>query len=321
MAHRLQQGDGMTSCDRIEPQQTTLAGTVRLTGIGLHSGRPVAMELRPAAADTGVRFERSDLPGGPELVARPASIHSARLCTVLGRNGTRVATVEHLLGALYALGVDNLRVVIDAGELPILDGSAEPFAEAVRRTGQQRLAARRTFLRVKHAVAVRDGDRFIRVGPARRLSIDCSVDFDHPLVSAQRHRCRVSAAAFERDIAPARTFGFLADVERLQRAGLALGGSLDNAVVIDRFAVLNPGGLRFPDECVRHKLLDILGDLALLGHPLLGRVSAHKSGHDLHHRLIRTLAAQADCLEAVQLEPEALPDESPAVAEPGLQSA
>ncbi len=282
------------------------------------------MSLGPAPANAGITFERADLPGRPVVATSPQAVSSSRLCTVLGHNGARVSTVEHLLAALYGLGVDNAQVVLDAEELPILDGSALPFVAIAREAGLRDLGERRTFLRVKSRVMVSEGDRSIRMSPARCLSVDCSVDFDHPLVSDQRRSIELVNGNFEQEIAPARTFGFLKDVAALKRAGLAQGGSLDNAVVIDRFSILNPDGLRFPDEFVRHKVLDILGDLALLGRPLLGRIQARKAGHRLHHMLIRKLLETPGACERVQLGPDGeaieLPVEAP-LPMPGLQSA
>ncbi len=305
-------------------RQKTIRRPVTLQGIGLHSGQRVEMTLRPAPANTGVRFERIDLADRPRLQASPQNVHSSRLCTVLGRDGARVSTVEHLLSALAGLGIDNLRAELDAEELPILDGSALPFVHAVNEAGVQELDELRTFVRVKRSVSVVDGERSIRIAPGRRLTIDCRVDFDHPLVSDQQRRFVARNGNFEHEIAPARTFGFLKDVGRLKRAGLAQGGSLDNAVVIDRFSILNPGGLRFADEFVRHKVLDILGDLALLGFPMLGRIRSHKSGHALHHRLIQKIVSDPACLQRIQLGPDGeaieLPLELP-LPEPGLQSA
>lgn len=306
-------------------RQKTIRRPVTLQGIGLHSGRRVEMTLRPAPVNAGVSFVRIDLAERPKLHIHPQNVHSSRLCTVLGHcDGPRVSTVEHLLSALYGLGVDNLRVELDAEELPILDGSALPFVAAIKEAGLEEQAAGRTFLRVKRSISAVDGERSIRIAPGRSLSIDCRVDFDHPLVSDQARRFVSNNGNFEQEIAPARTFGFLKDVGRLKKAGLAQGGSLDNAVVIDRFSILNPGGLRFPDEFVRHKVLDILGDLALLGCPLLGRVQAHKSGHALHHLLIRKIAERPGCCQRVQLGPDGEAVELPLDAgmpEPGLQSA
>lgn len=305
-------------------RQKTLRRQVTVRGIGLHSGQRVEMTLGPAPADSGIQFERCDLAGRPSVLAESESVASSRLCTVLGTKGTQVATVEHVLGALYGLGVDNARVVLDAEEVPILDGSALPFVDIAREAGVRMQDARRTFLRIKKPISVTDGDRSIRVQAARSLSVDCTVDFDHPLVTDQQHRFEARNGNFEHDIAPARTFGFLKDVGALKKAGYAKGGSLDNAVVIDRFSILNPGGLRFPDEFVRHKVLDILGDLALLGSRLIGRVQAHKSGHMLHHQLVHKILTSPTCVQRVQLGPDGEAIElsvDAALPVPGLQSA
>jgi UDP-3-O-[3-hydroxymyristoyl] N-acetylglucosamine deacetylase len=286
--------------------QRTLGGWVTIGGIGLHTGERVELSIGPAPADTGIVFERSDLPAHARVKACPESVVDSAFCTVLGNNGTRVSTVEHLLAALFGLGVDNAHVVLDGEEVPILDGSAQPFIQLIQRAGVRSLHASRSWIRLTRPVAIRDGDRVFELLPARSLSVDCTVDFDHPLVTDQKLKYKHDARNFEQEIAPARTFGFLKDVGEMKRNGLARGGSLDNAVVIDSFSILNPGGLRFPDEFVRHKMLDIMGDLALLGGVLAARVVAHKSGHSLHHSLVRRLSEESDCSETVRIAPDQL---------------
>lgn len=307
------------------PLQHTLARWVTVTGNGLHSGRRVELSIGPAQADTGIVFERRDLPGRPSVEALPENIVDSVSCTALEKSGARVSTVEHLLAAFRGLGVDNAHVILDGEEVPILDGSASPFVRLLKEAGLRPLDAYRSFWRVRRPVVVQEGDRSIRVLPARRFSIDCTLDFDHPLVSDQRFRFSDSREAFEREIAPARTFGFLKDVKALRQSGLALGGSLSNSVVVASFSILNREGLRFPDEFARHKVLDILGDLALLGSALAARVVAVKSGHRLHCSLIRRLAGDPSCCTRVQLLPgdrEAeLPFETAAFGVRGLQGA
>jgi len=305
--------------------QRTLRGWISVGGIGLHTGQRVELSFGPASAGSGIVFERSDLHGNPRVTAGPKSVVSSSFCTVLGNDGTRVSTVEHLLAAFFGLGVDNARVVLDGEEVPILDGSSQPFVELIKIAGIRSQAACRSLTRVTRPVEVSDGDRYFALIPARTLSIDCRVDFNHPLVSDQNFSYRHAAGAFERKLAPARTFGFLKDVGEMKRNGLARGGSLDNAVVIDSFSVLNPGGLRFPDEFVRHKTLDIMGDLALLGGLLTARVVARKSGHCLHHALMRKLVDDPDCCERIEIAPGDYESDLPFDLDPfrlaGLQGA
>jgi UDP-3-O-[3-hydroxymyristoyl] N-acetylglucosamine deacetylase len=283
--------------------QHTLKTWAGAQGVGLHSGKSIDLQLAPAPDDTGIVFERADLPGRPIIKCCPRSVRESELCTTLETNGVKVSTVEHLLAVLFGMGVDNCRVILSGSEVPILDGSAIPFVQLINDAGIRRQDGLRSWLCLRRSVSVRDGDRLIAVRPARRLQIDCRLDYDHPLVSDQRHLYIHDPVGFQNEIAPARTFGFLKDVATLQRAGLARGGSLDNAIVIDSFSVLNPDGLRFPDEFVRHKVLDILGDLALLGGALLARVVAHKSGHTLHRALVRRLAADSTNCVRIRITP------------------
>ncbi len=306
-------------------RQFTLRESIAFRGTGLHTGRRVEMVIEPAPAGSGVVFERADLPGKPRVAACPETVVRSALCTTLQNNGARVSTVEHVLAALYGLGVDNARVVLSGEEVPILDGSALPFVRLIGESGVRPLDACRYWLRVVKPVSFSDGDRMFRILPARRLSIECTVDFDHPLVTDQQKKYEHDPDDFQREIAPARTFGFLKDVGEMQRAGLVRGGSLENAVVIDSFSILNPGGLRFPDEFVRHKVLDILGDLALIGGALAARVEAFKSGHRLHHAVVRRLVRDPECCVKVQLQPHErekdLPFDLAPFRLPGLQRA
>ncbi len=285
-------------------QQRTLGGWVSVCGIGLHTGKKVELSMGPAPADHGIVFERSDLPGSPLVAVKPQNVAESAFCTGLAENGVRVCTVEHLLAAFYGLGVDNARVILDAEEVPILDGSAQVFVGLIQQARVRSLPAPRSWIRVVKPVEVQEGDRLFKVFPARSLRMDCTVDFDHPLISGQQIQYVHEADCFEQEIAPARTFGFLKDVGEMKRNGLVQGGSLDNAVVIDSFSILNPGGLRFPNEFVRHKVLDILGDLALLGSFMAVRVVAHKSGHRLHHALVKRLVQEPGCCERVCIAPD-----------------
>jgi len=268
-------------------RQQTIAEKVGCTGVGLHSGRPVQLSLHPARVNAGIVFTRTDLPAAPEIPARPGAVSSTQFATTLARDGVSVATVEHLLAAAHALGIDNLRVEVDGPEVPVMDGSAADFSYLLRSAGLFPQRALRPALRIRCPIAVEEGDRRIRVEPAPRLRVSYAVDFEHPAIGRQEyHLERLEARLFERELAGARTFGFLSEVQDLWRAGFARGGSLDNAVVLDGQGVVNPEGLRWPDEFVRHKVLDLLGDLALLGLPLLGHVVVERGGHSLHQRLV-----------------------------------
>jgi UDP-3-O-[3-hydroxymyristoyl] N-acetylglucosamine deacetylase len=280
--------------------QRTLEQPIGCEGIGLHSGAPVRLLLRPAAADTGVVFVRTDLERPVVIPARTEFVVDTSLATTIGKEGVRVGTVEHLMSALAGLGIDNVRIELDGPEVPIMDGSAAPFARMIEEAGIREQEESRTYLVVKKTVTVRDGDKEATLSPGRGFSVDCSIDFRHPLISGQRLSSSIAPADFARDIAGARTFGFLKDVERLKQAGLACGGSLENAIVVDEFSILNPEGLRFPDEFVRHKLLDAVGDMALAGHAVVGHLKVSKSGHAMHHALLRQLSQDASAYELVR---------------------
>jgi len=272
-------------------QRRTLRRAVGCTGIGLHSGKPVRLDLKPAPAEHGIRFVRTDV--GVEI---PATLeHLARLdhATTLSRDGVSVDTVEHLLSALRALGVDDVRVEVDSPEIPVLDGSAAPFVILIHEAGLQAHQTPRQVLKVLKPVEVVQGGKWARLSPADHLRVSYTIGFDHPLLRHQAASFRVTEQTFVEQIAPARTFGFLRDVETLRKNGLAQGGSLENAVVIGETGVLN-SKLRFEDEFVRHKILDAIGDLALLGHPVHGHLEASKAGHALHAALGRKLMATPD---------------------------
>jgi UDP-3-O-[3-hydroxymyristoyl] N-acetylglucosamine deacetylase len=272
--------------------QQTIAEKVSCTGIGLHSGAPVQLTLNPARADSGIVFVRTDLGAPVEIRARSAQVTSTSFATTLGRGEATVGTVEHLLAALYGLGIDNIRVEIDGPELPVMDGSAAPFVYLLRSAGIFPQREQRRELRVRRPLEVVDGDRRIRVEPARELCVSYAVEFEHPAIRRQEvHLDSMDAERFEREISAARTFGFLSEVKALWEAGFARGGSLDNTVLLDHERVVNPGGLRTPDEFVRHKVLDLFGDLALLGTPLVGHVIVERGGHAMHQRLVSEILA------------------------------
>lgn len=282
--------------------QRTLSSSVSCEGIGLHTGGAVKLTLRPAPANHGVVFVRTDLARPVSIPATAQYVVDTELATSLGKDGVRVGTVEHLLGALLGLGLDNVRVELDGPEVPIMDGSAGPFAYLVQSAGVRVQQAPKSFVVVKKSVAVLEGDKEASLSPSDCFHMDVAIDFHHPLVSRQRLELDFSGRAFVREVSRARTFGFLRDVERLKAAGLARGGSLDNAIVVDDFSILNADGLRFPDEFVRHKALDAMGDLALFGHPVIGSLKAVKSGHALHLRLVREVLADPSAYAVVRAQ-------------------
>jgi len=273
--------------------QKTLSRPLAFSGIGLHGGEPVAVTIHPAPANHGLRFVRADLPGRPQIRAHYSRVVETTRATTLGENGCTLSTVEHLLAAMWGLGVDNALIQVEGPELPIMDGSAAPFAKLLTETGLRSLPWPRAYVLVQRPVELREGEQWIRIYPGD-ARITYTIDFPHPLIRRQRYSIPVKPRSFRREIAPARTFGFLKEVQYLQANGLALGGSLDNAVVLDDAAVLNPGGLRFPEECVRHKILDAVGDLALLGMPLVGRLEVGRGSHALHLKFMEQLMARED---------------------------
>ncbi|MDR1349299.1 MAG: UDP-3-O-acyl-N-acetylglucosamine deacetylase [Zoogloeaceae bacterium] len=287
-------------------KQRTLKALVRASGVGLHGGVKVNLVLYPAAPDTGIVFCRADLPGQVELPASALLVGDTRMCSCLerecpGLGVVKVGTIEHLMSALSGLGIDNVRIELDAPEVPILDGSAAPFAFLIQSVGIEEQTAPKRFIRVKKSVEIEDGDKWARFDPYEGFRLDFSITFQHPAIekSAQRSVFDFAEHSYLREVARARTFGFMQDVEWLRENGLALGGGLDNAIVLDEFRILNGDGLRYADEFVKHKILDAIGDLYLLGHPLLAAFTAHKSGHELNNRLARALLKQRDAWELV----------------------
>lgn len=280
--------------------QSTIAQTQTLSGIGLHSGRMITLTLRPADAGTGIVFHRTEGCQTVSIEALSRNVVDTRLATVIGKGGLTVSTIEHLMAAISTSGIDNLHIDIDGPEVPIMDGSAKPFVLALLKAGRHCLPKSRKFLAIRKPVTVIDGEKRVSLIPSRFFRISYDIAFDHPCISLQHRSVKVSSDLFQRDIAPARTFGFLHEVEYLKANGLALGGSLENAIVVGANSILNPEGLRFQDEFVRHKILDAIGDFSLLGFPLLGHVKAYKAGHDVHHQTVEHILAHSECWRFVE---------------------
>jgi UDP-3-O-[3-hydroxymyristoyl] N-acetylglucosamine deacetylase len=287
-------------------RQRTLRNVIRATGVGLHTGEKVFLTLRPAAPDSGIIFRRVDLPTPVEIPACPDNVGDTRLSTTLVKDGVRISTVEHLLAAFAGLGIDNAYVDVSAAEVPIMDGSAGPFVFLIQSAGVEEQNRPKRFVRIKRRVAVEDGEKFAVFEPHDGFKIEFAIDFDHPAFSSGSSSAEVdlSTTSFVKEISRARTFGFLREIEALRQQNLALGGSLDNAVVVDEYRVLNAEGLRYEDEFVKHKILDAIGDLYLLGHSLIGAFRGYKSGHALNNRLLRTLMADPSAWEEVTFEDE-----------------
>jgi len=285
-------------------KQRTLKNVIKATGVGLHTGEKVYLTLRPAPADTGIVFRRVDLVPAVEIPARPDLVSDTRLSTTLERDGTRISTVEHLMSAFAGMGIDNAYVDLSAPEVPIMDGSAGPFVFLLQSAGAEEQPVPKKFIRVKESICVEEGDKWARFDPLDGFKVSFAIDFDHPMFksSSQTATIEVTTTSFVKEISRARTFGFMQDLEAMRDAGLARGGSLDNAIVLDSFRILNEDGLRYEDEFVRHKVLDAIGDLYLLGHPLIGAYSAHKSGHALNNRILRALVDNTDAWELVSFD-------------------
>ncbi|HQU14892.1 MAG: UDP-3-O-[3-hydroxymyristoyl] N-acetylglucosamine deacetylase [Chromatiales bacterium 21-64-14] len=285
-------------------KQRTLKNVIRATGVGLHTGEKVYLTLRPAAVDTGIVFQRTDLPEPVQIKASPENVGETRLSTTLVKGAARICTVEHLLSAFAGLGIDNAYVDVSAPEVPIMDGSAGPFVFLIQSAGIEEQPAPKRFIRIKRPVAVEDGDKWARFEPYDGFKVSFDIDFDHPVFRdhTQRAVMDFSTTSFVKEVSRARTFGFLRDIELLRERRLALGGRLDNAVVVDDYRILNEDGLRYEDEFVKHKILDAIGDLYLLGASLIGSFSAHKSGHALNNRLLGALLADQASWEVVTFE-------------------
>lgn len=285
-------------------RQRTIKNTIRATGVGLHSGNKVYMTLRPAPADHGIVFRRTDLDPVVDVPAAAGLVTETTLCTGLTCGEAKIQTVEHLMSAAAGLGVDNLIVELSSAELPIMDGSSGPFVFLLQSAGVAEQAAPKHFIRVLKEVEVRDGDKIARFLPYDGFRLDFTIQFDHPMIPARQshHRLEFSTAAYIQEISRARTFGFMRDLEYMRDLNLGLGGSMDNAIVLDEFRVLNEDGLRYADEFVRHKILDAIGDLYLVGGPVLGAYEGFKSGHALNNKLARALLADASAWEKVSFE-------------------
>jgi UDP-3-O-[3-hydroxymyristoyl] N-acetylglucosamine deacetylase len=269
--------------------QRTIKDEVSLSGIGLHSGNDVTVTLKPAAPDTGLKFIRIDTNPPCGIEADISRVVDARLATTLGRDGITISTTEHLMGALFGLGIDNLVIEINSSEVPIMDGSAAPFVDLIKTTGIEEQGVPKQFIHILRPLKVSSDDAEISLLPSKGFKITYTIDFNHQLIANQSCRVYFSEITFEREIGRARTFGLLKDLQALKTNGLAKGGSVENAIVVGDDYILNEEGLRFPEEFVRHKVLDLIGDIALLGKPLMGHIIAHKSGHHLHHQLIREI--------------------------------
>ena len=272
-------------------KQRTLKKAVSATGVGLHNGEKVVMTLKPAEIDTGIVFKRADLPGAPEIHATPDAVKDTRLCSALEQNGARVATVEHLMSALAGLGVDNIVIEVNASEIPIMDGSSGPFIYLLQSAGIVEQAAPKKFIRIKKTIEIKEADKWVKFEPYHGFKMEFTIDFAHPVFENSGKKVSLDFAdnSYIKEISRARTFGFMHEVEYLRANGLARGGSLDNAIVLDEYRVINADGLRYEDEFAKHKVLDAIGDLYMIGHPLLGAFTAYKSGHALNNQLLRAL--------------------------------
>ncbi len=285
-------------------RQRTLKNIIRATGVGLHSGEKVYLTLKPAPVDTGIIFCRTDLDPVVEIPAHGLNVGQTTLCTSIHKGGVRVDTVEHLMSALAGLGIDNVYVEVSAHEVPIMDGSAGPFVFLLQSAGIEEQNAPKKFLRIKKEVTFEDGDKTATFKPYNGFKVNFTIDFDHPVFKSRSQTATIdfSSTSFVKEVSRARTFGFMREVEYLRSQNLALGGSVDNAVVVDDFRVLNEDGLRYHDEFVKHKMLDAIGDLYLLGHSLIGEFVGHKSGHELNNKLVRKILADQECWEIVTFE-------------------
>ena len=291
-------------------RQRTLKNVIRATGVGIHSGEKVYMTLRPAAVNTGIVFRRTDLAEPVCLHARAENVGDTSLSTALVKGGVRVATIEHLLSAFAGLGIDNAYVDLSASEVPIMDGSAGPFVFLLQSAGIEEQNAHKRFIRIRKDIVVRDGDKWARFEPFDGFKVGFSIEFDHPAFSHKTCKAEIdfSTTSFVKEVSRARTFGFMRDLEMLRERNLVLGGSMDNAIVLDDYRVLNEDGLRYEDEFVKHKILDAIGDLYLLGRSLIGAFYGHKSGHFLNNRLLRALVADESAWEEVIFDrPEEVP--------------
>jgi UDP-3-O-[3-hydroxymyristoyl] N-acetylglucosamine deacetylase len=285
-------------------RQRTLKNVIRATGVGLHTGKKVYLTLRPAPPGSGIVFRRTDLDPPVSIPARSENVGDTKLSTTLVRDGVRISTVEHLLSALAGFGVDNACIDLSADEVPIMDGSAGPFVFLIQSAGIVEQNMPKRFLRILRTVRAEDGDKWAMFEPFDGFRVGFTIQFDHPAFSGENCHAEInfSTTSFVKEVSRARTFGFMRDVELLRQRNLILGGSLDNAVVVDDYRVVNEDGLRYQDECVKHKILDVIGDLYLLGHSLIGSFRGYKSGHELNNRLLAQLLQQKDAWELVSFD-------------------
>ncbi len=285
-------------------RQRTLKNVIRATGVGLHTGEKVYLTLRPAPVDAGIIFRRVDLDPPVEVEAKAENVGDTTLSSTLSVNDVRISTVEHLLSAMAGLGIDNAYVDLSAAEVPIMDGSAGPFVFLIQSAGIEEQSAPKRFLRIKRPVRVEDGDKWVQFEPFDGFKVNLGIDFDHPVFVGRRQTCEIdfSTTSFVKEVSRARTFGFMSQLEMLRARNLAMGGSLDNAIVVDDYRVLNEDGLRYDDEFVKHKVLDAIGDLYLLGFSLIGAFSGYKSGHALNNQLLRALLADEEAWELVTFD-------------------
>jgi len=301
-------------------KQRTLRQKARTVGIGLHSGTKVELVLRPAAAETGIVFRRVDLDPPVEIRLTPEAVVDTRMATTIGRGDVRIATIEHMMSALAGLGVDNCYIDVDAPEIPIMDGSASSFVFLLQAAGIEELSAPKKFVRVLKRVEIVEGDKWARLEPHFGYRLKFSIDFNHPAIDSTEQVVEVDFArdSYIQQVSRARTFGFVNEVEALRAVGLAMGGTFENAIVMDEYRVLNTDGLRAGDEFAKHKILDAIGDLSALGRPLMASYSAHKSGHAINNRLLRALIADATAFDIVTFEQDSL---APAAFQPLAQPA
>ena len=292
----------MKTLSQINTYQKTIDKPVNCKGIGLHSGKEITLTLKPARANSGIRFKRTDLPGRKLIPAYMNRVVDTTLAMTISENDISISTTEHLLAAINGLTIDNIVIELDGPEVPIMDGSAAPFVDLLIQAGTRQLKSYKRLVKITREISFRDGDRFIRIFPYDGFKVTAEIDFAHDTINRQVHSVSVTPNKFIKEIAQARTFGFVDDVEKLQKNGLALGASLDNAVGIDKNGVLNKEGLRYRDEFVRHKIVDIMGDMALLGCPILGHIVAYKSGHGQHLKLMEAIAASPESWEFVEMK-------------------
>ncbi|MBN2644094.1 MAG: UDP-3-O-acyl-N-acetylglucosamine deacetylase [Desulfuromonadaceae bacterium] len=288
--------------------QCTIAKPITVQGIGLHSGRTTTMKLRPATAGTGIIFHRTEGQKTRAIEAISANVIDTRLATVIGKGDLSVSTIEHFMAALTACHIDNLHVYIDGPEVPIMDGSAKPFIRAINQAGVSRLHKSRKVIAISKPITLEEEDKRISIIPSRFFRMTFDLRYDHPCIGRQQRSVKLTADSIYREIASARTFGFLKEVEYLKSIGLARGGSLENAIVIGEESILNPEGLRYSDEFVRHKILDSVGDFSLIGHPILGHIKSHKAGHDMNHKMVEKILASPDCWRFVEFSEADLQD-------------